>query len=328
MSKPLAFLSYTRKDDEFFGGYITAFRKMLENAVHVVSGEETFQVFQDIEGIVIGENWRKKLSAVLQESSFFMPMLTPLFFNSGPCREEVTEFRAHEEKMKRDDLILPLYFLTSAKIEKDEEKEKDSIAKLLASRQMSDWRENANVPLQEPAARQAVLKLANGIVEAIDRLKTVPKPGKDVVSLPDPRDLSADPRLDRGVDGSMRREEPSPRRILWVDDNPNNNIHERRALESYGVQFELAHDTEQAKQWMSGNENFDAVISDMGRRGDRTAGLSLLNWLRGSPKRDTPYFVYTTRSVAERFSTTRELKPGGITSDPDDLVEQVVATLR
>ena len=44
MTKALAFLSYTRKDDEFFGGYITAFRKMLENAVHVVTGDTHFQV--------------------------------------------------------------------------------------------------------------------------------------------------------------------------------------------------------------------------------------------------------------------------------------------
>ena len=60
MPEPQAFLSYTRKDDEFFGGYITAFRKMLENAVQVVTGDRSFRVFQDIEGVVIGENWQKK----------------------------------------------------------------------------------------------------------------------------------------------------------------------------------------------------------------------------------------------------------------------------
>ena len=120
MPQPLAFLSYTRKDDEFFGGYITAFRKMLENAVHVVSGQETFQIFQDIEGIVIGENWKKKLADVIQESSFLVPILSPLFFNSGPCTDEVKEFLAHERVLKRDDLILPVYLLSSAKLEKEE----------------------------------------------------------------------------------------------------------------------------------------------------------------------------------------------------------------
>lgn len=56
--QPKGFLSYTHMDDEFFGGYITEFRKMLENAVHVVSGERSFELFQDSEGIVIGANRR------------------------------------------------------------------------------------------------------------------------------------------------------------------------------------------------------------------------------------------------------------------------------
>ena len=83
MTEPLAFLSYTRKDDEFFGRYITAFRKALENAVHVVSGDERFRVFQDVEGIVIGEKWQKKLAEAINQSSVFVPMLSPLFSTAG-----------------------------------------------------------------------------------------------------------------------------------------------------------------------------------------------------------------------------------------------------
>ncbi len=49
--KGTAFLSYTRKDDQFFGGYITAFRKSLELGVHVVTGREEFRLFPDIDGI-------------------------------------------------------------------------------------------------------------------------------------------------------------------------------------------------------------------------------------------------------------------------------------
>jgi hypothetical protein len=55
VTEPLAFLSYTRKDDEFFGRYIITFPKALENAVRVVSGDKTLRVFQDLEDIVLGE---------------------------------------------------------------------------------------------------------------------------------------------------------------------------------------------------------------------------------------------------------------------------------
>jgi hypothetical protein len=46
---PEAFLSYTRTDDQFFGGAITSLRKFLEQGVHVVAGNRNFTIFQDIE---------------------------------------------------------------------------------------------------------------------------------------------------------------------------------------------------------------------------------------------------------------------------------------
>ena len=102
--------------------------------VHVVTGDKSFQVFQDVEGIVIGEQWQKKLNEVIHDASLFVPMLTPLFFNSRPCRDEATQFMAHERSLDRDDLILPIYFFTSPKIEKDAEKAKDPLAMELAKR--------------------------------------------------------------------------------------------------------------------------------------------------------------------------------------------------
>ena len=39
MAEPMGVLSYTRKDDEFFGGYITAFGETLEAGVQVVTGD-------------------------------------------------------------------------------------------------------------------------------------------------------------------------------------------------------------------------------------------------------------------------------------------------
>lgn len=171
-SQAIAFLSYTRTDDEFHGGYITSFRKVLENAVHVVTGEKTFQVFQDVEGIVIGENWQKKLVDVIHRSSVLVPMVTPLFFNSKPCREEVTQFLDHEQSLERDDLILPIYFFTSARLEKEEEKAKDPLAVTLGQRQMFDWRERADIPLDQPAARKSMVELASQIAQRLDGLDT------------------------------------------------------------------------------------------------------------------------------------------------------------
>jgi CheY-like chemotaxis protein len=329
MPESLAFLSYTRTDDEFFGGYISTFREVLEKAVHVVTGEKTFRIFQDIEGLVIGENWQKKLTEVIQDSSFLVPMLSPLFLNSTPCRDEVTQFLQHERNLNRDDLILPIYFLTSAKLEKEEEKNKDPLATEIAKRQRFDWREKADVPLQEPAARKAILELANAIAKRLNALEakppTPPAATKPGATLAFARER---PELDIGAAGSVKREQQKSRPILWVDDNPENNEWERRALEAYGAQFVLALDTTEAERRIDQQSNFTAIISDMGRLGDPQAGYTLLDKIRAA-KIDTPYFIYTTRRAATALQSTIAARGGqGITGDPDALVEMVVAAIK
>jgi len=366
MDQPIAFLSYTRKDDEFFGGYITAFRKTLENAVQVVTGDRGFRVFQDLEGIVVGENWRKKLSAVIQRSSFFVPMLSPLFFNSDPCRAEVGEFLEHERALRRDDLILPVYFVSTAKLEKKEEQAKDAVAAEIARRQIFDWRETANVPLQEPAARAAVLKLAGGVAAAIERMgeaeaapaaarlgpppvahPPAPAPAEAMPAAPPPatppaasasvrairpaRDLEAlvaDPWFGDGLTGAEKREAPPRRKILWVDDQPANNVWERRALEPYGVDFVLARDTAEAQRLLRSQGPFTAIISDLARPDDPSAGLTLFDWARGGGI-DTPYFIYTSARAAAALSPIPEARGlQGLTANPDALAEMVVGTFR
>ena len=322
-SPALAFLSYTRKDDEFFGGYITAFRKMLENAVQVVTGETSFQVFQDIDGIVIGENWEKKLDEAIHGSSFFVPMLSPLFFNSQPCREEVEKFLEHERALKRSDLILPIYFLTTAKLEKEEEKTKDPLATEFAKRQLFDWRQQANVPLQDPAGREAILALARAVANALERLEvkqTLPVRGREIIT--------SDTRLMTGIPAEVLREKLTTRKVLWVDDNPDNNIWERQALESYGVEFVLAQSTAEAVQQWQDKGPFTAIISDMGRVGDAQAGYTLLSIVKEAPIK-VPYFIYTAANHEESLSHDAKVRGAqGLTSDPDALVAMVVAAIR
>ena len=324
-----AFLSYTRTDDDFHGGYITSFRKMLENAVRVVTGDKTFQVFQDVEGIVIGEQWQKKLSEAINRSSVLVPMLTPLFFNSGPCRDEVTEFLAHERTLERDDLILPIYFFTSPRLEKEDERVKDSLARELAKRQLFDWRERADVALDQPAARRSMVELAGQIAV---RLRDVPV--EEAFRAPDlairpGRDALADaPELSAGIAGNWKREAPQRRTVLWVDDNPGNNVLERRALESYGMQFVLARDTASALHLLAEGGPFSAIVSDMGRADDGQAGMTLLRSIRKTGA-NTPYFIYTTRRVALLLGPVVQLQGAqGITADPDALVQMVVAATR
>ncbi len=71
-------------------------------------------------------------------------------------------------------------------------------------------------------------------------------------------------------------------RLLWVDDNPDNNRYERQSLEALGVEFTLSFSTEDALSRLKRN-SFDLIISDMGGRPpDARAGYTLLDALRPS----------------------------------------------
>lgn len=317
---PQAFLSYTRNDDQYFGGYITAFRDVLEKAVHIVTGEATFRIFQDTEGIILGEPFERKIDDVLNQSSFLVPMLSPTFFNSAACRHELELFLKHEKELSRDDLILPIYFVSSAKAEKKEERLKDPLMTKLFERQMEDWREKRITPLDQPAARDSILVLARKIVLAIDRLQAVP-PSDEVKR----NEVSpTDPRLDAG--GGTRPDEISPRTVLWVDDHPENNVWERRALESYGVHFQIARDTAEAERFLQTGQPVAAIISDLGRRGDRQAGFTLLDSVRRTGI-STPYFLYTSRAAAHLSPLARAKGAQQMTGDPDALVGLVLNQL-
>lgn len=328
MASLMAVLSYTRKDDEFYGGYITAFRKTLESAVHVVTGNENFHLFQDVEGIVVGEQWEKKLADVIASANFLVPMVSPLFLNSPACRAEVDLFVAHERELKRNDLILPVYFQYSAKLEKEEEKAKDPVAVELAKRQMFDWRDNADLPLQDPAARKAIKRLATAVGAAIDRLASPHEQPAHRPAIKKSTPGAAAAAQVADVFGTSRRERLSEQAILWVDDNPDNNVWERHALESYGARFTLALDTTQALAMIQRRDQpFAAVISDLGRRGDRRAGYTLLTGLRAAGI-ETPYFIYSSSRSPRRVREAIERGAQGATNDPDELVAMVVDAIR
>jgi len=138
LDKPDAFLSYTRFDDRH--GKISEFREWLSEAVEEVSGVP-FNIFQDIEGIGLGEKWQSVLDEMLDQARFFIPILTPKFFKSIPCRDELIKFLELEGKTGRQDLVLPIYWITCPVLEEGHLKAKDELAQVIDERQRWDWRE-------------------------------------------------------------------------------------------------------------------------------------------------------------------------------------------
>ena len=291
---PEAFLSYTRLDDEYFGGAITSLRRLLELGVQVVTGDRTFNIFQDVDGIEFGQKWKKQLTEAISMSRFLIPIVTPLFFKSGPCRDELNQFIEHEKSLGRNDLILPIYFVTTPVLERPELLKDDTLACEIGSRQRYDWRVQADLPPNDPQIRRAVRELAEKIATAIERTSgPAPAPARASRG-DDPADGEAS-RLVKSL-GSERETKKGRKLVLWVDDRPDNNIIERRSMAAYNFDFVLARSTGQALAELR-QQQFDAIISDMGRPPDSRAGYTLLEAVRGSGDQ-TPYFIYAGSTVA------------------------------
>jgi CheY-like chemotaxis protein len=113
--------------------------------------------------------------------------------------------------------------------------------------------------------------------------------------------------------------------ILWVDDKPSNNVHERHSLEALGVSFVLATSTDEALEKLN-RRSFDAIISDMGRPPDMQAGYTLLDKLRGSGDQ-TPFIIYAGSRAPEHRAEARRRGAIGCTNRPDELFEMVLSAL-
>ncbi len=101
-------------------------------------------------------------------------------------------------------------------------------------------------------------------------------------------------------------------RCLWVDDQPDAQVHERRMLELLRVEIDLARSTNQALQFLAGRK-YDFVVSDLARPVasggvDDRAGIKLLKMLAGAPT-VPPLIVY-----GEPINPTGDADD----SDPDD----------
>lgn len=111
-------------------------------------------------------------------------------------------------------------------------------------------------------------------------------------------------------------------RVLWVDDNPDNNGHETVALEDLGLFVTKATSTAAALVYAS-YLSFDLVITDKGRRGNHDAGLELLRAL-GSRNLQWPVIVYTVNAAAHRD----EMVAGGaaaVVDTPSELMKAVMS---
>lgn len=109
--------------------------------------------------------------------------------------------------------------------------------------------------------------------------------------------------------------------VLWVDDHPMNNVHERQAIEAVGIKFDLAESTAEALKKMS-RQKYAAVISDMERKEGPREGYALLDRMRDNGNL-TPLFFYASSNEPEYQRETQEHGGQGYTDSPQEIFQLV-----
>lgn len=115
-------------------------------------------------------------------------------------------------------------------------------------------------------------------------------------------------------------------RVLWVDDNPDNNRLYIAQLEEVGISVDLATATSAALGKFESNP-YDAVVSDMGRLEQGayrdSAGLELVNALR-TMDASVPIFIFCSREKARRFGDAAiQAGAADVTSSPTRILAKL-----
>jgi F-box protein 11 len=208
--KPIAFLSYVRADDAHEEGRISAFRARLSGEVRLHTGEP-FEIFQDHLHIHWGPDWKKRIRESVASVTFLIPILTPGFFRSRPCRDEVEWFLAREQELGRDDLILPLHYINCPVLTDADKRATDELAEVLATRQIVDWREFRHEPLTSTAASRRMAELAEQIDAALERNRPAPAVAPAVPARPATPSVGAEKSVSAPEQAPAARMPPTPK---------------------------------------------------------------------------------------------------------------------
>jgi hypothetical protein len=154
-----AFMSYVRFNDQHDDGQLTQFRERLSAEVRAQTGDQ-FPIFQDRSDIAWGQAWRQRIDQALDAATLLVVIITPSFFRSAACRAEVERFVGRERELGRQDLILPVYYVSAPELDDPVMREADELTRMVASRQLADWRELRFEPFSSPVVRRALAQLA------------------------------------------------------------------------------------------------------------------------------------------------------------------------
>ena len=171
LSEVIGFFSYSREDDEAFKGTLSALRDAIQRELGARLGrsKKSFRLWQDQEAIALGKLWESEIKTAIEQSVFFIPIITPRSVNSKYCKFEFDAFIARECALGRSDLIFPILYIAVPALDNDVEWRNNPVLSAIASRQYVDWRPFRHLDIHSTPMCEATERFCSNIVDAVNR---------------------------------------------------------------------------------------------------------------------------------------------------------------
>lgn len=183
------FWSYVRKDDEGEGGRITELANDLRDQYRIRTAED-LELFVDRDSIQWGEEWQQRILDAIAGTTFFIPIITPSYFQSNACRQELLKFVREAERLGLEQLLMPVYWAEVPELETgNPESSEDEAIRTIARYQRQDFRKIRFEERTSGIYRKEVASLAG---EIADRASVAVKV-EDVIPNPPPNQVELTP---------------------------------------------------------------------------------------------------------------------------------------
>lgn len=173
-TNPSAFWSYVRNDDDAGVGAIVRLSEKLTAEYELITGEP-LNLFVD-RSIGWGDEWEKRIRSEVLGATFFIPIITPRYFASPACRDELLQFSNSTEGTPLESLLMPIYWVDVPGLEQSDSIEiEDPLIRTIKKRQWEDLREIRLSDESSAEYRQAVDRLARELARRVEELGAIPE---------------------------------------------------------------------------------------------------------------------------------------------------------
>ncbi len=165
----MGFWSYVHKDNQLDFERIADLARDIVANYEAIRGEG-IQLFLDSDELQWGDKWREKIDRSLSNVAFFVPVLTPRFFQSVECRRELQFFLDQTEKLGIPQLVLPILYMDVPALA--DEFTTDPLVIAVRERQWRSWTELRFAERSSGEYRQAVYGLASEIADRVGQAES------------------------------------------------------------------------------------------------------------------------------------------------------------